>query len=860
MAFKRAKNRQDIFENPIELFRSFSRRKFPSEMPHQRAIIETYMEQAVDKSDVALQLPTGSGKTLVGTMIGEWRRRKFDERVVYLCPTRQLVNQTVEQCREQYGMEVLGFTGSKKHYAPGDVAEYRQARKIAVTTYQSVFNVNPFFNDAETIIIDDAHAAENYIGNMWSMEVSAYEKAHRPLHQALANILKPHIGRLDFSILNGDVKSFADTGWVDKIPSPVLSLVHDAFVEACDEHTAETELRFSWQLIRDRLEACHVYLSFNGLLVRPIIPPTWTLDAFDSAKHRIYMSATLGEGGDLERLTGRESIHRLAAPQGHNLETVGRRFFMFPGMSLQDEDTEKLRTSLIKKASRAVVLTPSQKAADQVVGQIEKTLGFKVFSAADIEVSKSAFVESDGAVAVMAGRYDGIDFPNDECRLLCVEDLPKAANLQERFISKKMGAELLLNTRIQTRVLQAIGRCTRSLQDHSAVFITGNELQDYLSDKNKRCHLLPEFQAELDFGIEQSLDVELDDFLENFDIFLENGEEWREVEEDIVAATKTMRRNPFPASEELLAAVPLEVKYQRALWAYDFDSALKQAKAVLEELRSPKLRGYRALWHYLAGAAAMQLSRQGKNGAGAVAKEQFQAAIKAANNLPWTSALLPPAERNEVVSIEDQELSSQVEKIEAKLLKLGTTQDRKFSRAEKKILEGLQDNDRFEQAQVELGELLGFNSGNSEIDAAPDPWWLCERHGIVFEDYVGAQQDTLGAEKARQAAAHPTWLLDKVEEAKDCEILPVIVASVTKAHDGAFPHLGTVSFWSTTDFQKWAGQALGVLRELKRTLPGEGDLAWRAEAAQTLSENGLTMEAIRKSRSQSMAKDVLSSV
>ena len=244
----------------------------------------------------------------------------------------------------------------------------------------------------------------------------------------------------------------------------------------------------------------------------------------------------------------------------------------------------------------------------------------------------------------------------------------------------------------------------------------------------------------------------------------------------------------------------------------------------------------------------------------AVAKEQFQAAIKAANNLPWTSALLPPAERNEVVSIEDQELRAQVEKIEAKLLGLGTTQDRKFSRAEKKILEGLQDNDRFEQAQVDLGELLGFTSGNSEIDAAPDPWWLCQKHGIVFEDYVGAQQDTLGAEKARQAAAHPTWLLDKVEEAKDCEILPVIVAPVTEAHDGAFPHLGTVSFWSTTDFQKWAGQALGVLRELKRTLPGEGDLAWRAEAAQTLSENGLTMEAIRKSRSQSLAKDVLRSV
>jgi ERCC4-related helicase len=173
-------------------------------MPHQRAIIESYMEQALDKPDVALQLPTGSGKTLVGTMIGEWRRRKYEERVVYLCPTRQLVNQTVAQCRDHYGMEVLGFTGSKQKYAPGDVAEYRQGRKVAVTTYQSVFNVNTFFHDAETIIVDDAHAAENYIGNMWSVNVNASEDSHRPLHQALANILKPHIGRLDFSIFNGD--------------------------------------------------------------------------------------------------------------------------------------------------------------------------------------------------------------------------------------------------------------------------------------------------------------------------------------------------------------------------------------------------------------------------------------------------------------------------------------------------------------------------------------------------------------------------------------------------------------------------------------------------------------------------------
>ncbi|RVV96525.1 DEAD/DEAH box helicase [Mesobaculum littorinae] len=857
MAFKRSKARQDIFENPIELFRSFSKRKFPTEMPHQRTIIETYMEQALKKPDVALQLPTGSGKTLVGATIGEWRRRKFDERVVYLCPTRQLVNQTVRQCRDHYGMDALGFTGKKREYAPGDVAEYRQGRKIAVTTYQSVFNVNPFFHDADTIIIDDAHAAENYIGNMWSVEIDASEEAHRALHQSLANILKPHIGRLDYSILTGDVKSFADTGWVEKIPSPVLSQIHDAFVEVCDEYTAETNLRYPWNLIRDHLPACHVYMSYRGFLIRPLIPPTWTLDAFEDAGHRIYMSATLGEGGDLERLTGRENIYRLAAPEGHNLETVGRRFFMFPGMSLQDEDITDLRNSLIEKSGRAVILTPSKKAANQVVEEINEVPNLSIFSAADIEESKDSFVKSERAVAVMAGRYDGIDFPNDECRLLCVEDLPKAANLQERFIATKMGAELLLNTRIQTRVLQAIGRCTRSLQDYSAIFITGSELQDYLSDKKKRAHLLPEFQAELAFGVEQSLNVELDDFLDNFDVFIENGDDWRDVETDIVTDTKSMHRKPFPASEELEAAVSLEVKYQKSLWASDYDGALKNAKAVLEQLKSPELRGYRALWHYLSGAAALHLSRQGNTSAGGVAKDQFRAAIKAANELPWTSSLLLPDEVNEILSAEDRELSSQVEKIEAKLLSLGTTQDRKFSKLEKEILEGLQDKDRFEQAQVELGRLLGFSCGNSETDAAPDPWWLCEGHGVVFEDYVGAEQDSLGADKARQAASHPVWLEEKVETAKGCDIMSIIVAPVTKAHDGAFPHLANVGFWNVDEFRKWAVHALGVMRELKRTLPNGSDLAWRAQAAKVLVDEKLTMELIRQVRSETIAKDAL---
>lgn len=55
-----------------------------------------YMKpEALNKTNIALELPTRSGKTLIGLLIGEFRRRKYREKVVYLCPTNQLVHQTV---------------------------------------------------------------------------------------------------------------------------------------------------------------------------------------------------------------------------------------------------------------------------------------------------------------------------------------------------------------------------------------------------------------------------------------------------------------------------------------------------------------------------------------------------------------------------------------------------------------------------------------------------------------------------------------------------------------------------------------------------------------------------------------------
>jgi replicative superfamily II helicase len=144
MAFKKSPPPQNVPDSPEKILLDLPRRKIPGVLLHQGEVMKTYAADAIDLPDVALQLPTGSGKTLVGLMIGEWRRRKFHERVVYLCPTRQLVNQVVEQANDQYGLNVNGFAGPVTGYNSTAKAEYQNADRLAITTYSALFNTNPF--------------------------------------------------------------------------------------------------------------------------------------------------------------------------------------------------------------------------------------------------------------------------------------------------------------------------------------------------------------------------------------------------------------------------------------------------------------------------------------------------------------------------------------------------------------------------------------------------------------------------------------------------------------------------------------------------------------------------------------------
>ena len=813
MAFKIPQKSSVSIKDPESLFRDLRERTVEGLLAQQADMLRKYMEH-VDKPDIALELPTGSGKTLVGLLIAEWRRRTKQERCVLLCPTKQLVHQVVEQAKEKYGINALDFSGSKHQYPEADKTAFNNCESIGVATYSALFNTNPFFSDVHTLIFDDAHAAENYVSSFWSLEVRRYQD--ESTFDAIWQIIAPYTTENDQLRYDQGNEGSLDTSFVNKVPTPYLLECRTALTAAIDNASRDDEspeeYGYRWRMIRDHLHACHLYYSSNSILIRPLIAPTKSFAPFQNARQRIYMSATLGEGGDLERIFGRKKIERIPAPEGWDKQGIGRRFFVFPMRNWDEADSLSLAISWTTKFDRALVLTPSNRDTDKVrkaIGALPTTQDHTLFDAAQLEASKKSFTQSSSAIAVLANRYDGIDLIGDECRYLIIYDLPESTNLQERFIISRLGASVLFRVRIRTRITQAVGRCTRSSTDYALVVIIGDKVHQYFHMPEKRETLHPELQAEVNFGVEQSKVDNSSELGDNIDIFVDHGEEWRSADDYILRTRGELTQSPIPSAKQLQDSVIHEVKFHDAFWSGDFDSALSSAKDVLAHLAGgDDLKGYSALWNYLAGSAAYQAKQP------QVAQEHFSAAFSCASTLPWLKQI------QKLLSNQAQEVpveviyGERIERIEGVLERFGKSGSVKIEKYFQAIREGLSSTEAksFEAAQVKLGCLLGFESGNTERSGDPDPWWIFGRQGVIFEDYTATGENpVISKNKTLQAKAHPDTLAAKYP---GVSFSVVFCSTSDKLDDAAKPHTGDVFYISVEDFKKFSEECMTTMRAL----------------------------------------------
>ena len=525
-----------------------------------------------DEPDVAVELPTGSGKTLIALLIAEWRRRNEKARVLYLCPDNALVNQVVSKAA-QYGVTAIAFTGSHRGYQQADVSAFNSGAAIGVSSYWTLFNSNPRLRPSH-VILDDAHAAGRAIVSVWHVELSRHKTPSA--FDALIKFLEPWLG----STLLHAIREDEPSSVVELIPPPVTITKAENIAAILDANLPHgSRARFPWSEIRNNLPACNIFVSAATISIRPLVPPTHTSSAFREAKQRLYVSATLGGEGDLERTIGRNPIKYIRSPLRGS---VGRRFVLFGDAASDDRENRQLFEAVLHTSPRAIFLTASEREADNVAEQVEETAaGHAILRNDDIRASYDPFTKAERAALVLANRYDGVDLPHDTCRTLFMYGLPWTLDLQERFLWSSLGTRAALWSRMSTRISQGLGRTARGFGDFTLAVLCGTDLLDFVSISDHLEQFNPVLAAEIGFATEQ-IDTPVSQKIQMVRSFLAQDPQWWEAEQYLNKQAQDVHSRERDVSLNRVA--PKELAFARALWDHDYVSAVRFAKEVTDSL------------------------------------------------------------------------------------------------------------------------------------------------------------------------------------------------------------------------------------------------------------------------------------
>ena len=752
------------------------------------------------------------------------------------------MNQVAETAEKKYGISVTTFTGSKMEYNPQDKSKYLQSASMAVTNYSSIFNVNSYFSDADVLIFDDTHSADGYIANNWALNINRYND--KDLFYQLLSTMKLIISESDYDRMLSETITEEDKNWCDLLPVLQLKTIEASVKSQIDNYVQNTDMYYSWSKIRNNLLACNVYLSKNDIYIRPIIPPTQSLETFSNPKQRIYMSATLGNSGELERSMGVSKIKRLNLNKEDSITTIGRRYFVFPGASFNEESKFKIMAELSMTQPRSLILTESDEQVRNISEKLIEQGVQNIYQKEQLKNSFSEFENVSNGVAVLANRFDGIDLDGDKCRMLMLYNLPTTVNYQEKFFKSKLATGILYTEKIKTRITQAVGRCTRSDTDYSVVVVLGDDLENALLSSKITQGFTPELIAEINVGFEMISQNQssIQDLIANVKLIYQQGDDWSELESEIIAERDEIlskgdddkKITTEKYMESLRESAVYEVNFQYHLWNGKYDEAIQEIDRILPLLDGSELKGYKAYWIYMSGVLNI-LIYQASN---------IDIHLKKANSLFEQAATLSSTIRwfrnqkiqgfSSTTEVINRDLSTIVaSNIESQLLATKLIkQNKEFEEQVSQVFSDLNSSDGkvFEKGLVALGRLIGYVSTNSENSGDPDPRWMLENKlCIVTECKIFESVDQeISISNVRQAAGHINWIkANQPGVSSDTKVISLFISNSTVIDEQAKIHATDLFYCNSEDIIKFAHKAIGTARSIRRNFVEEGSVEWR---------------------------------
>jgi len=518
--------------DPIEIFRRLPKSARIKDLyGSQVEVLQAWFNSRTEKDHV-LKLHTGGGKTLVGLLIAQSILNETGEPVLYICPNNQLVAQTLEKA-QQYSLPAVQY---EKPF-PDD---FLNGKSVLVANYSHLFNgMSRFgirgkdFINLGGLIIDDAHVGSNVLRDGFTIRIKRTENQEEQEDEKVDDVYETlamtfryafkelgQLGTFDDVVSGGDyaVLEVPYWAWHDKLD----------VVQAFLKNKVEGRYELVWPLLRDSLKHCHCLITKNSIAITPIFPLVDLIPAFSDCKRRIFMSATIPDDSEIVRSFDAmpEALQKPLVSK--SLAGVSERMILVPElMEFKFKDVFATLRGLAQNAAKSgfstVILVPSGYAAKTWTDVATHPDSPKAVEGALKELVEG---KTHGPV-VFASRYDGIDLPDDSCRVLILSGLPRAVAEYETHRANSFAGATSLNRAIAQKIEQGMGRAARGPGDFCVVMIAGRDLVAWLGRDANLKFLTTSTRSQLEMGMEISKNVSAaKEFTETINRCLQREKEW----------------------------------------------------------------------------------------------------------------------------------------------------------------------------------------------------------------------------------------------------------------------------------------------------------------------------------------------
>lgn len=724
----------------------------------QGQVLDAWHSRRTER-DIAIKMNTGTGKTAVGLLA---LRCSINEGVgpgLYVTPDKFLAEQAAAQA-ESLGM---GWTDDP------DSAPYLSGDAIGIVNVFKLMNGLSVFGGPASprvepvpigsLVIDDAHACVRTVVDQSTVRIPWDHEAYDEFLELFRRDLRKQASA-QLADLEDRVR-----GIVVRVPIEAWAERSDAVVDLLLQQRDDESLKFSSPFVRDILPACQAIFSDKVLEIQPLCPPTNRIVAFEAAARRLYLTATLADDSVLVTHFGASESAAKTPISPSSAADIGDRLILSPQELNPHAQEESIRGAVISLAQHhnVVVLVPSHRRA--TVWEDDANM---ILDAEQIASGIASLRSGHIGLVVLVNKYDGVDLPDDACRVLVIDSLPEAMGNAERREAELLGGSDVIATRKLQRIEQGMGRGVRSAEDYCVVLLLGKSLSAVLSRPQMREKLgsATQAQLELSMAIAQQVGPGPDELIGVINQCLDRDDGWLSASRQCLTglAYKPGSIEPFaPAVREAFDAATTG----------QFEAACSAMSNAMNLASDSKAQGWlqeqlAAYTQYVDPAKAQQVL------AGAIKKNPRVLRPQIGTPYRKASVTINQSQTAQLTLAKDFANGIELE------LGIGGIVDR---------LEFHSDSAAdFEGAIEEIGRLLGFESHRPERDSGSGPdvlWGVGELRYLVIECKSDADSH-VWKKDAAQLSHSINWFAEKYDAS--CTAIPVLVHHSGSHADDAVSH------------------------------------------------------------------------